>query len=80
MEDEADENGTLTTRHKGPVTQLSLKALARDGGLDVSWPDYRLAVLRYLEGKGVTGVGDLMYNVSCGSDEQSMCMLTVLRL
>lgn len=52
----------ILTRHPGPVTQNSLKQLGRDGGLQVSWEEYRLGVLMSLEGKGVTGVGELMYN------------------
>jgi len=36
--------------------------LGKDGGLKLLWPDYRLGVLHYLEGKGVMGVGELMYN------------------
>lgn len=52
----------IMTRHPGPVTQNSLKQLERDGGLQVSWEEYRLGVLMSLESKGVTGVGELMYN------------------
>jgi centromere protein I len=52
----------IEIRHAGPVTQASLKQLEKDGGLKLSWADYRLGVLRYLENKGVMGVGELMYN------------------
>ncbi|KAI0840151.1 Mis6-domain-containing protein [Hypoxylon sp. FL0890] len=54
--------GNLNTRHAGPVTRASLSTLANSGGLRVGWDDYRLGVLSYLEGKGMAGVGQLMYN------------------
>jgi centromere protein I len=57
--------GTMTPiqiRHAGPVTQRSLLQLEKDGGLKLAWQNYRLGVLRYLEAKGVMGVGELMYN------------------
>ncbi|KAH8600869.1 Mis6 domain-containing protein [Bisporella sp. PMI_857] len=56
------EEDSIDIRHAGPVTQASLKQLERDGGLNISWADYRLGVLRYLETKSATGVGELMYN------------------
>jgi centromere protein I len=61
---EAPEGTTtpIKIRHAGPVTQRSLMQLGKDGGLKLTWPNYRLGVLRYLEGKGVMGVGELMYN------------------
>ncbi|PQE16536.1 Mis6 domain-containing protein [Rutstroemia sp. NJR-2017a BBW] len=60
LEDQA--GGAITMQHAGPVTQASLKRLSNDGGLAISWQDYRLGVLRYLEGRGFAGVGELMYN------------------
>jgi centromere protein I len=60
LEDKEEDN--IEIRHAGPVTQASLKQLEKDDGLKLSWPDYRLGVLRYLEHKGVTGIGELMYN------------------
>lgn len=36
--------------------------LGKDNVLKLSWPNYRLDILRYLESKGVMGVGELMYN------------------
>ncbi|KAI1377312.1 Mis6-domain-containing protein [Hypoxylon crocopeplum] len=64
LEDEELERGTggFSTRHAGPVTRASLHTLANNGGLRVGWDDYRLGVLSYLERKGMTGVGELMYN------------------
>ncbi|KAK6610624.1 hypothetical protein H4I96_02222 [Botrytis cinerea] len=60
LEDQAEDK--IDVRHAGPVTQISLKKLKDDGGLSVSWQDYRLAVLSYLERKGFPGAGELMYN------------------
>jgi centromere protein I len=61
---EASEGATspIKIRHAGPVTQHTIKQLGKDGGLKLSWTNYRLGVLRYLEGKGVMGVGELMHN------------------
>lgn len=60
LEDKEEEN--IEIRHAGPVTQASLKQLEKDGGLKLSWSDYRLGVLQYLENMQVTGIGQLMYN------------------
>lgn len=63
LEDKADEaEGGIKTRHAGPVTQKSLVTLGKEGGLQLSWADYRLGVLTYLERRGAKGVGELMYN------------------
>lgn len=61
-ETEDKEGDTIIVRHAGPVTQASLKQLDKDGGLSLPWADYRMGVLRYLETKGASGVGELMYN------------------
>jgi centromere protein I len=60
LEDAAE--NMIKVRHPGPVTQTSLKQLERDGGLSLSWQDYRLGVLMELEQKGIKGIGELMYN------------------
>lgn len=60
LEDKGEEE--IAIRHAGPVTQASLKQLEKNGGLKLQWGDYRLGLLRYLENKGVAGVGELMYN------------------
>lgn len=60
LEDQAE--GRIAIRHAGPVTQASLKKMNNDGGLVISWQDYRLGVLRYLEDRGFVGIGELMYN------------------
>jgi centromere protein I len=58
----AEGEGDLRQRHGGPVTQKSLVALRNRGGLDLTWQEYRLAVLRHLEEKGFVGIPRLMYN------------------
>ncbi|PKS05333.1 hypothetical protein jhhlp_008707 [Lomentospora prolificans] len=64
LEDEALESNprALTMRHPGPVTQASLVRLREDGGLVISWQDYRLAVLARLEEEGFVGIPDLIRN------------------
>lgn len=62
LEEKDAADGVLETRHAGPVTQKSLVALGREGGIQLTWPQYRLGVLKYLEDKGVNGIGELMYN------------------
>ncbi len=59
LEKGADELGT---RHAGPVTRATLASLAEEGGLRLTWDEYRLGVLKYLEQNGMSGVGQLMYN------------------
>ncbi|KAK8002019.1 hypothetical protein PG991_014241 [Apiospora marii] len=53
-------NGDLEVRHAGPVTKATLAKLARDGGVNLSWDDYRLGVLGHLEDHGMNGVAELM--------------------
>ena len=60
LEDVAMED--LVIRHAGPVSQRSLAQLGEQGGLKISWSNYRLEVIRWLEERGVKGVGELMYN------------------
>lgn len=60
LEDRSEDD--IEVRHAGPVMQASLRQLAVNGGLKLSWQDYRLGVLRYLQSIGAAGVGSLMYN------------------
>jgi centromere protein I len=60
LEDNAEDE--IEIRHAGPVTQSSLKTLQREGGINLSWPDYRLGVLQYLEKEGAPGIWELMSN------------------
>ncbi|KAI1633685.1 Mis6-domain-containing protein [Biscogniauxia mediterranea] len=64
LEDNELERGSeeLGARHAGPITRASLNSLASKGGLKISWDDYRLGVLDYLEKRGMPGVGELMNN------------------
>lgn len=64
LEDEAVDrmDGALQRRHPGPVTQESLAVLSRDGGLSLTWQEYRSGVLKYLEEHDAGGIPDLMYN------------------
>lgn len=62
LEDKAAESGEeLRVRHAGPVTQRSLMVLGKEGGLDISWKQYRIEVLNWLEANGVGGIKALMY-------------------
>jgi len=51
--------GAVRFRHAGPITQKSLGMLGKEGGVRVDWKEYRVAVLRWLEGIGVKGVREL---------------------
>ncbi|KAI6447259.1 hypothetical protein MCOR17_010591 [Pyricularia oryzae] len=51
----------LLVRHAGPVSQQSLAQLKRDGGLDVSWQEYRLGVLNELGNQGLGGLPALLF-------------------
>lgn len=62
LEDEEDEDFELRARHAGPVTQKSLLQIARQGGLEVVWQDYRLGLLKRLEDKEWGGIPELLYS------------------
>lgn len=62
LEEKEDEDVVLRVRHAGPVTTKSLGQLARRGGLELTWQDYRLGVLRHLEMEGFGGISELMYS------------------
>ncbi|KAK6065727.1 Mis6 domain-containing protein [Seiridium cupressi] len=64
LEDVEMEQGSagLDTRHAGPVSKASLTALGRNGGVSLTWDEYRLGVLGYLGQQGMEGVGRLMHN------------------
>lgn len=50
----------VRVQHAGPVTQRSLLALGREGGLAIGWKEYRLAVLAWLEKRGMKGLEEFM--------------------
>ena len=49
-----------TVRLGRPVTQKALIALEKQGGVKVSWQEYRLKMLEWLDDRGSEGVGNLM--------------------
>ena len=61
LEEVAAHNGEpLEERHSGPVSLRSLVVLSNDGGLDISWEDYRVQVLDWMEKRGLSGIKLLM--------------------
>jgi centromere protein I len=54
--------GQVTALHAGPVTQATLSRLASSGGIQLTWQEYRISVLRALEAEGLVGIPDLMKN------------------
>jgi centromere protein I len=53
--------GEMRSSHAGPVTQQSLVVLGNEGGVVVSWKEYRVFMLRWLEERGVNGFKKLMF-------------------
>ncbi|KKA27851.1 hypothetical protein TD95_003234 [Thielaviopsis punctulata] len=47
-------------RHAGPVTANSLARLQNQGGIEMSFQEYRVKVLRYLDSQGLSGIPELM--------------------
>jgi centromere protein I len=43
-----------------PVTQKALSTLEKDGGVKMTWQEYRIRMLDWLEGAESRGIGDLM--------------------
>ncbi|KAB8237730.1 Mis6 domain protein [Aspergillus alliaceus] len=43
-----------------PVTQKALSALEKEGGIKVTWQEYRVRMLDWLDSTGSTGIGSLM--------------------
>lgn len=58
VEEDAARPGVVRVRHAGPVTMKSLAQLGRGGGVRMGWKEYRVLVLRWLEGVGVNGIAD----------------------
>lgn len=60
VEDAAEDQlpGSVAVRHAGPITMKSLAQLGREGGVKMGWKEYRVLVLKWLEGVGVNGVAD----------------------
>ncbi|RAL08318.1 Mis6 domain protein [Aspergillus homomorphus CBS 101889] len=47
-------------RLQRPVTQKALSALEKEGGLKLTWQDYRVRMLDWLDATGNVGIGNLM--------------------
>jgi centromere protein I len=47
--------------HAGPVTQRSLTVLEKEGGVALSWKQYRVEMLNWLESHGLDGMKKLMF-------------------
>ncbi|KAF2232091.1 Mis6-domain-containing protein [Viridothelium virens] len=63
LEDLAETRGEdLRLKHAGPVTQRSLMKLDKDGGFKITWRDYRVQVLDYLEKRSLGGIKELMFS------------------
>ncbi|KAI9375871.1 Mis6-domain-containing protein [Aspergillus egyptiacus] len=43
-----------------PVTQKALSALEKEGGVQMTWQDYRVRMLDWLDATGSVGIGNLM--------------------
>jgi centromere protein I len=62
LEEEAQNlTGADMPLHGGPLTQRSLVVLEKEGGLALSWKEYRLEILSNLERQGLDGMKKLMF-------------------
>lgn len=57
------ERVNTANRHRGPLTQDSLKNLAAAGGLKIPWREFKKEILKDLQQQGFTGISELMYEV-----------------
>jgi centromere protein I len=57
---EAQEGRQLDARLNKPVTQRALTALEAAGGVKISWQEFRLKMLDWLDERGAGGIGALM--------------------
>ncbi|PYI10766.1 Mis6 domain protein [Aspergillus sclerotiicarbonarius CBS 121057] len=57
-----DENniGDDRPKLKKPVTQKALSALEKEGGMKMTWQEYRVRMLDWLDAIGAVGIGNLM--------------------
>lgn len=61
IEAQAEAGGTaLSSRLRRPVTQKALTALEKDGGVKISWQEFRIKMLDWLDERGAEGIGALM--------------------
>jgi centromere protein I len=47
-------------RLRKPVTQKALSSLEREGGIKITWQEYRVRMLDWLDATGSVGIGNLM--------------------
>ena len=59
QQEQEQEQEQEQVKHEGPITPRSLALLARDGGVKISWKEYRVLILRWLESMGVNGLSEL---------------------
>lgn len=57
-----DSQPTITERQAGPVTIASLKRLEKEGGIQLSFADFRTGLLQWLMSRGYTGVCNLLFS------------------
>ncbi|KAF8248769.1 Mis6-domain-containing protein [Wilcoxina mikolae CBS 423.85] len=51
----------VTVKHSGPITSSSLKQLGENGGVKMTYAEYRTTVLDYLKKMGFVGISNFMY-------------------
>lgn len=62
LEEEAQKSGNdELLLHAGPVTQRSMMVLEKEGGISLSWKQYRVEMLDWLEDHGFDGMRKLMF-------------------
>ncbi|KAF8427322.1 Mis6-domain-containing protein [Tirmania nivea] len=54
---------SIFNRHRGQLTQESLKNLAVAGGLNIPWREFKKETLKDLERRGLVGLPELIYSV-----------------
>ncbi|KAK3071319.1 hypothetical protein LTS18_014888 [Coniosporium uncinatum] len=55
-----DAGAVIRIRHGGPPNQRSVDALGKDGGLRLTYKQYRIETIDWLEAKGIRGFKELM--------------------
>ncbi|EED19300.1 Mis6 domain protein [Talaromyces stipitatus ATCC 10500] len=60
LEEQSTETGREEFRLRKPVTQNALKTLEKEGGLKLTWQEYRVKMLEWFDSMGSDGIGKLM--------------------
>ncbi|KAA8895854.1 Mis6-domain-containing protein [Sphaerosporella brunnea] len=58
---ELEKQQNAPVRHFGPVTSRTLLKLAADGGVNITYAAYRVAVLEFLKSRGFKGISEFMH-------------------